>query len=74
MKTLQYKTEDNGDYDLITVYDEDGKIFTELEAGKFLDNNKRFFTDEEKIQLYLDKNGYEDESFIFVNLNENSNI
>lgn len=70
MKTLQYKTEDNGDYDLITVYDEDGKIFTELEAGKFLDNNKRFFTDEEEIQLYLDGNGYEDEEFAILPLND----
>ena len=74
MKTLQYKTEDNGDYDLITVYDEDGKIFTKLEVGKFSGDIKKFFTDEEKIQLYLDNNGYEDESFTFVNLNENSNI
>lgn len=68
MKTLQYKTEDNGDYDLITVYSEDGKIFTELEAGKFPDDNERFFTDEEEIQLYLDENGYGDDEFNFETL------
>ena len=62
MKTLQYTVEDNGYYDLITVYSEDGKIFTELEAGKFPDN-ERFFTDEDEIQLYLDDNGYGDEEF-----------
>ena len=62
MKTLQYKTEDNGHYDLITVYNEDGKIFTEIEAGKFPDN-ERFLTDEDEIQLYLDENGYGDEEF-----------
>ena len=63
MKTLQYKTEDNGHYDLITVYNEDGKIFTELEAGKFPDDNERLLTDEDEIQLYLDENGYGDEEF-----------
>ena len=63
MKTLQYKTEDNSHYDLITVYEEDGKIFTELEAGKFPDDNERFLTDEDEIQLYLDENGYGDEEF-----------
>ena len=68
MKKLFYSIKKDSFIDYITVYDNELKVFAELESLKYPDTGERIMTDVEEIENYLDDNGYGDEEFDIIHL------
>ena len=71
MKKLYYSVKRDSFIDYITVYDNELKVFAELESLKNPDTGERFMTDVEEIENYLDDNGYGDEEFDIISIENN---
>ena len=70
MKKLYYSIKRDSFIDYITVYDNELKIFAELESLKYPDTGERFMSDIEEIENYLDDNGYGDEEFDIISIEQ----
>lgn len=71
MKKLYYSVKRDSFIDYITVYDNELKVFAELESLKYPDTGERFMTDVEEIENYLEDNGYGDEEFDIISIENN---
>lgn len=73
MKKLYYSVKRDSFIDYITVYDNELKIFAELESLKYPDTGERFMSDIDEIENYLDDNGYGDEEYDIVSIEKQLN-
>lgn len=73
MKKLYYSVKRDSFIDYITVYDNELKVFAELESLKHPDTGERFMSDVDEIENYLDDNGYGDEEFDIISIEKQLN-
>ena len=71
MKKLYYSVKRDSFIDYITVYDNELKVFAELESLKYPDTGERFMSDIDEIENYLADNGYGDEEFDIISIENN---
>lgn len=68
MKKLYYSVKRDSFIDYITVYDNELKVFAELESLKYPDTGERFMSDIDEIENYLADNGYGDEEYDIISI------